>query len=771
MKSQVIKIQEIELEERKELVKKEEKKGTEMREYIRNQYNEKRWKETKEKLKGIEINELKIRRTNIEEWYRKINSMKVEEKISKKIKSKRTRKKRESIKSKNKKWMKEETCEMIEDESDKWYAKNLVDSQLLIIEEERKRKRKCSKEIMEREEIERKEKEWKIYAIEREIRREKTEWREGFARIKIEKKESKEWKEREKIIRKKIRIQELKEELQIEEMTNRERIHREEREQRIELKRLNEKGSWKCAGLRKKCKWWNKLRINKSIIPESEEGVKLKKETMEEMKILRQRTIPVTWFGEEMRYSNNEEVKSKKYALSIGNLENRAIWLEKERENVTMLGVGHKMNSYRGLGEEIKEFKNFIKGKIIWIDTLNKDLQDKKKWLPERNGEIPRKWPIVIIDRKDLEKIEENIEEIEILLGYEWKRTIIEKEEEIITKKGKKKENKVIKIGEWQGAGKNKYKWMGKTMEKEKWSVEEEGVVDKKKKGKGLVNRGLTNNDKNTIWELEGKWIDKVEWEKEIRNTDRELEYKKYGSPNIWTVWLKARNGWWGPKGNEPNEETTEILYRMNNTINIKKAHMKLYFWNNNGISLRAKLIKVPKIGEEILANYEIVENSKENGSEEIENRKRKKDDEEDDTSEDDSESERKQDKRKKNNSKKEDTNLNKNSDNEKRDHRTRQRLMPGANNHDSDKGYRPRQIVTDVTVTDATMDATNATATHATVTDVTTTATDAATTHATAIEAYTTATDVTATHTTVIDISTTETDVITTEIEIRPQR
>ena len=311
-------------------------------------------------------------------------------------------------KKNNKKWMKEETYEMIEDESSKWYARNMVDIQLNTLEEERERKIGYQKERLERDKIESEEKKMKKYTIEREMIREILEWKEGFARIKLDKKEIKNWSRIGQTIEKAIGLQEMKENQQRNEETNRERILREEKERMTYLIQLSEKDkeTYKCAGLRKKCKWWNTLIIGNSIIPEGEDGVKLRKKTIEAMKNGKEKTIHITWFGEEMRYANNKEVKSKKYALTIGNLEDRVIWLEEEREKEIMFGVGHRMNSFRGLGEDIKEYKDFIKGKITWIDTLNKELQDKRKWLPERNGEIPRKWPIVTIDRKDLEKIE-----------------------------------------------------------------------------------------------------------------------------------------------------------------------------------------------------------------------------------------------------------------------------------------------------------------------------------------------------------------------------
>ena len=129
------------------------------------------------------------------------------------------------------------------------------------------------------------------------------------------------------------------------------------------------------------------------------------------------------------------------------------------------------------------------------------------------------------------------------------------------------------------------------------WEVRHKDEVPSIKEGRGLINIGLTKDHLRQRWIIPAKC-------KGGKSTNGAQP------PDKWSVWTGPAAGFWGPLGNEPQMNSEEELYLLNNTRGGGIAHFHLVVGRKPRklIQLSAVLVRVPEIGEEILADYELVE-------------------------------------------------------------------------------------------------------------------------------------------------------------------
>jgi len=111
------------------------------------------------------------------------------------------------------------------------------------------------------------------------------------------------------------------------------------------------------------------------------------------------------------------------------------------------------------------------------------------------------------------------------------------------------------------------------------WEVSTEGV----REGTGLLNSGLTVDHLGYTWELPGRWM------------------HQKTRPNKWAVWNSRRNAWWAPTGDAPCAGLLEELYFLNAG---DPSHLQL-LPPCSGKPYRYKLVGVPPLGSELLADYD----------------------------------------------------------------------------------------------------------------------------------------------------------------------
>ena len=439
--------------------------------------------------------------------------------------------------------------------------------------------------------------------------REERRLQEEKERVEMMKARSNEVMDQERIMRNEARMLKQMEKLSIQETEEQEKdLMIKKGEEKKKVKRKRNKGT-----LKDRCDSWDKLVIMESIIPEAGRGVGMRVGDLAQ-------AGGITWYGEKARVSQKKGVKDVRWSISLGFGTERAAWFEeRDIEETYMEGKGHMINSCWREEHNLRKTRGREWVKAGWknVDTMDLGKEDMEFLPKEENGRIVTIWPTVVLLKADIDRIKEGLrckellEEdiVEILIDYRWREINEDGEQDEVKRPKIKRISRTRREGEWYKQGKEWVRWMGNQMGEKKWEVTTNKVV----KGKGVVNAGFTKADIGTVWEVEGRFISEKEtgikwcWDGSAK------------SPNMWAVQIAVRTGWWAPKGDEPNEESTEVWYRLNRT-GTGKAHFKLYFYNTKEhISLRAKLRRVPKNGEEMWADYTLIGEDSDEEEEEVE--------------------------------------------------------------------------------------------------------------------------------------------------------